>query len=133
MTIVEQELFSEEEMRGGIDIMNLLVDGYLEAMRIISCLDDEQFFALSHEYQPPVTGQESYFLRALPTRFFTPIQYFALGDCINMRHAHDDYPNPFQEQNIPFLDCFEEARVRFMDENQNGAYKYANWIRSYGR
>jgi len=131
---VEQELFTEEEMRGGIsdDVGDVFVDAYLEAIRIISRLDDEEFFTLSKQYQQlPNDPERLFFLPALPTHIMNIIQYVILGECIELRHHQEYFHDCPGQRDILIINCFEEARERFEKENENGEYKYTSWLRKF--
>ena len=124
----EPALFNEEEMGEEIsdDFFDQYAETYLEAMRIVCCLDDMEFYNLSQEYQQCHETKEAYYLHVLPSHVMTLMQFMALGDCINMRRGYMNNPNRKPHVAVPA--SFAEARKRFMEEIHNGKYGHTDWI-----
>lgn len=124
----EPALFSEDEMGEEIsnDFFDQYAEAYLEAMRIVCCLDDVEFYNLSKEYQQCHDTKEACYLHVLPSHVMTLMQFMALGDCINMRRGCMNNPN--QKLHVAVPASFVEARKRFMEEIHNGKYGHTDWI-----
>ena len=124
----EPSLFSEEEMGEEVsnDFFDQYAEAYLEAMRIVCCLDDMEFYNLNQEYQQCHETKEAYYLPVLPSHVMTLMQFMVLGDCINMRRGYMNNPNQKPHMAVP--ESFVEARKRFMEESHNGKYGHTEWV-----
>ena len=134
---MENQLFSEEEMRSGsrsTDFLEMYEDAYLEAMRLIGKLDDIGFYKLSEEYNLyRVEIKERYYLRNVPGKILTSAMFCALGEMIDLRHYHNNHLYNFGKPNITIPSSFTQAREHFMKEQMNEGYENTEWITTIKR
>ena len=129
--IREGELFSEEEMKGGIktDMFDKAEDHYLFAMRLISRMDNRQFDALSKEcYLEGSKNRDAYFIRSIPGNVIDSFKFSRLNECVGIRHFYNynmySYNNP---PHVSFPGPYTKARNAFMEELKQGEYEFTGW------
>lgn len=130
----EMELFSEEEMKGGIktDFFEIYEDAYLESMRIISKLEDSEFYILSEEYRQHVEeNKEVYYFRSIPERAIYKHMFYALGEMINLRHFYNNHLYSFEKAKITIPFSYKSAKERFMLKYKKENYVKTDWVTSY--
>ncbi len=128
--IVEGELFSEEEMKGGVktDYFEKKEEYYLSGMRLISQLDNRQFDVLALEcYKAASDHKEAYFLRSVPGNFLDSAQFNCLNECVGIRHFFNYNLYSNNKPHVTFSGPYEKARKDFLKEIECGNYKFTKW------
>ena len=131
----ELELFSEEEMKGGVstDIFEIYEKEYLYFMQVVSRLDDAAFYILSKEYERErqEIRKDMYYLHSLPGQILSSTQFDALGEMIRLRHYYNNHFFKFQKPQIIVSSSFKNAQRRFMETISNNNYVSTDWVTPY--
>lgn len=131
----ELELFSEEEMKGGVstDFFEIYEKEYLYFMQVISRLDDAAFYILSEEYarERQEIRKDMYYLHSLPGQILSSTQFDALGEMIRLRHYYYNHFFKFQKPQIIVSSSFKNAQRRFMETISNNNYVSTDWVTPY--
>lgn len=131
----ELELFSEEEMKGGVstDFFEIYEKEYLYFMQVISRLDDAAFYILSEEYarERQEIRKDMYYLHSLPGQILSSTQFDALGEMIRLRHYYNNQFFKFQKPQIIVSSSFKNAQRRFMETISNNNYVSTDWVTPY--
>lgn len=131
----ELELFSEEEMKGGVstDFFEIYEKEYLYFMQVISRLDDAAFYILSEEYarERQEIRKDMYYLHSLPGQILSSTQFDALGEMIRLRHYYYNHFFKFQKPQIIVSSSFKNAQRRFMETISNNNYVCTDWVTPY--
>lgn len=131
----ELELFSEEEMKGGVstDFFEIYEKEYLYFMQVVSRLDDAAFYILSKEYERErqVFCKDMYYLHSLPEQILSSTQFNALGEMIRLRHYYYNHFFKFQKPQIIVSSSFKNAQRRFMETISNNNYVCTDWVTPY--
>lgn len=131
----ELELFSEEEMKGGVstDFFEIYEKEYLYFMQVVSCLDDAAFYILSEEYarERQEIRKDMYYLHSLPGQILSSTQFDALGEMIRLRHYYYNHFFKFQKPQIIVSSSFKNAQRRFMETISNNNYVCTDWVTPY--
>jgi len=123
-------LFSEEEMHGGVrtDFFDKQEDAYLEAIRIVSKLDDVSFSSLTQEVDQQERFKDMYWIRMLPGYIMDSIQFQALCDIIGLRRGYKNHLFSYDNPYLTVPSSFEKAKKRFENELPKEEYRYVEWI-----
>ena len=131
----ELELFSEEEMKGGVstDFFEIYEKEYLYFMQVVSRLDDAAFYILSEEYarERQEIRKDMYYLHSLPGQILSSTQFDALGEMIRLRHYYNNHFFKFQKPQIIVSSSFKNAQRRFMETISNNNYVSTDWVTPY--
>lgn len=131
----ELELFSEEEMKGGVstDFFEIYEKEYLYFMQVVSRLDDAAFYILSEEYarERQEIRKDMYYLHSLPGQILSSTQFDALGEMIRLRHYYNNHFFKFQKPQIIVSSSFKNAQRRFMETIPNNNYVSTDWVTPY--
>jgi len=131
----ELELFSEEEMKGGVstDFFEVYEKEYLYFMQVVSRLDDAAFYILSEEYarERQEIRKDMYYLHSLPGQILSSTQFDALGEMIRLRHYYNNHFFKFQKPQIIVSSSFKNAQRRFMETISNNNYVSTDWVTPY--
>lgn len=127
--VIEGELFTEEEMKGGIktDYFEKEEDNYLFAMRLISQMDNSQFDVLAKECYEADDYRKAYFIRSVPGNFLKYEQFHSIKECVGIRHFVNNNMYSYNKPHVTFPGAYEKARTTFMKEIDNDKYKHINW------
>jgi len=131
----ELELFSEEEMKGGVstDFFEIYEKEYLYFMQVVSRLDDAAFYILSEEYarERQEIRKDMYYLHSLSGQILSSTQFDALGEMIRLRHYYNNHFFKFQKPQIIISSSFKNAQRRFMETISNNNYVSTDWVTPY--